>query len=290
MREVLTRPSPIKKVKRRRFLSRLVFSIILLFLIFIGIGLLSGIPKLLINEVSVTGTESLSPSELGQFVLNGLSGNKFLVYKNANKFIFSKTKIENMIMSSFPRVYKVSSIDREKQKISIVIEERHAAYTWCGHEAPLYKDRFTRGECYFLDQEGFVFDYAPKFSEGVYLSIYGGLPLEKSIIGETIDLENNIEDVAKILKVLNDNGLPVHSLVLSPDGQHQFLLDIVSANGDYPKIFWNEDTELSETLGKLGSALSEEKFLEEWNLRKEYLLYVDTRFNNRVFYKFATEI
>ncbi len=290
MREVVTRPSPIKKVKRKRFLSKLVSIILCLIIIFISLGFLSGIKKLTINEVLVSGTESLDSSELARSVLESLTGKKLLFFSKANIFIFSKTDLEIFIKEKYPRVYKVVSIDRHGQSLSLNIEERHGAYTWCGYTPPEYLNRFKRGECYFLDQDGFAFDHAPNFSEGVYLSIYGGMPAEGEIIGSTINLQNNISDVAKMLSVLEDNDLPVHSLVLRTDGQHEFLLDTVSTTGDYAKIFWNEDSSLDDTLSKLGSALSEENFQKEFGDHSDKLLYVDTRFSNRVFYRFQDGI
>lgn len=277
-------------VKRKRFLSKLVSIILCLIIIFISLGFLSGIKKLTINEVLVSGTESLDSSELARSVLESLSGKKLFFFSKANIFIFSKTDLEIFIKEKYPRVYKVVSIDRHGQSLSLKIEERHGAYTWCGHTPPEYSNRFKRGECYFLDQDGFAFDHAPNFSEGVYLSIYGGMPTEGEIIGSTINLQNNISDVAKMLSVLEDNDLPVHSLVLRTDGQHEFLLDTVSTTGDYAKIFWNEDSSLDDTLSKLGSALSEENFQKEFGEHSDKLLYVDTRFSNRVFYRFQDGI
>lgn len=290
MREALARSSPMKHVRRRRFLSKLVIALIVLGILFAGFGVLSGIPQLVVNEVDVLGTESLQPIEIEQTTLQSISGRQWLFYARANVFLFSKKNIVDAIITGFPRVYQVSSIERDGQKLTISVEERHAAYTWCGHDAPTYSARFERGACYFLDQEGFAFAPAPQFTEGVYLSIYGGMPRESEIIGETINLRNNIADVYQILEILEDNGLRVHSLVLAPDGQHAFLLDISTSTGEYAKILWNEDVPLTETLEKLSAALSEENFQKDFSLHGGALLYVDTRFNNRVFYKFATEI
>lgn len=290
MREALARSSPMKHVRRKRFLSRLIIVFVVLGILFAGFGILSGIPRLIINEVEVRGTESLQPIEINEAVLQSISGRQWFFYARANIMLFSKKSITDTITKDFPRVYRVSGIERDGQKLIVSIEERHAAYTWCGQEAPNYTARFERNACYFLDQEGFAFAPAPQFTEGVYLSIYGGMPQESDIIGETINLRNNIADVYQILEILEDNGLRVHSLVLAPDGQHAFLLDISTSTGEYAKILWNEDVPLTETLEKLSAALSEENFQIDFFAHGDALLYVDTRFNNRVFYKFATGI
>lgn len=290
MREALARSSPMKHVRRKRFLSKLIIAFVVLSILFAGFGMLSGISQLVVNEVDVLGTESLQPVEIEQATLQSISGRQWLFYARANVFLFSKKGIVGTITKDFPRVYQVTSIERDGQKLTVSVEERHAAYTWCGQEAPTYIARFERNPCYFLDQEGFAFAPAPQFTEGVYLSIYGGMPQESDVVGETINLRNNIADVYQILEILEDNGLRVHSLVLAPDGQHAFLLDISTSTGEYAKILWNEDVPLTETLEKLSAALSEENFQKDFSERGNALLYVDTRFNNRVFYKFANEI
>ncbi len=286
MREALARPSPMKKVRRRRLASKLFIFLLIIGAVFIGLGIFSGIPKLSITSVEVTGTESLDGTETESAILGSLAGKQWLVYSRANKFLFSKQEIIEFVMTTMPRVYRVTDIERNGAVLHIAIEERHAAYTWCGREAPVYAAREARGVCTFLDQEGFAFAPAPEFSEGVYLSVYGGFP-EGDVIGTTINLQNNIAEVAGILAILGDNGLRVHSLVLGTDGQHAFLLDLPTVTGDYARILWNEDVPLEETLGKLGSALSEGNFREEFQKHGEQFLYIDTRFNNRVFYKFA---
>lgn len=289
MREALARPSPMKKVRRRRFASKLFICVFVVIALFVGLGILSGIPKFSFTSVVVAGTESLNRAETESAILGSLAGKQWLVYSRANKFLFSKQEIIEFVMTTMPRVYRVTDIERDGAMLRIAIEERHAVYTWCGREAPAYAARFARGSCIFLDQEGFAFAPAPSFSEGVYLSVYGGFS-EGEVIGTTINLENNIADVAAMLSILEDNDLSVHSLVLGADGQHAFLLDLPTVTGDYARILWNEDAPLEETLGKLGSALSEQNFRNDFADHGEQLLYVDTRFSNRVFYKFQDGI
>lgn len=285
MREALTRQSPVKKERQKKAFSKFLIVLIILIALFVGLGLLSHLKSLVINEVEVTGTKIIDKESVKAGVLEFLSGNQALLYARGNIFIFSKDNIVKLIKDEFPRVYEVPMIEREGQKLSISIEERDAAYLWCGAVAPAYVERFLPKDCFFLDQKGFIFDEAPFFTDGVYRVFYGGLS-EGETIGQTLNIRNSMEDMKAFAEALEEDGFRTHSIIIGGDGQHSMLLDAKSDTGDFGKILFNEDESLNDTLDKLHTAFKEEAFRSEYDLKKSYLEYIDTRFRNRVFYKF----
>ncbi len=285
MRQALTRPSPIKKERRKRALSRTFILLFILGILFVGFGLLSHVPGLVIGNVEVFGTKVIDSSSVSASVSEFLSVNQALLYARGNIFLFSKSDVATLVKREFPRVYEVPVVERYGRTLSISIEERDAAYLWCGMEPPAYVDRFLPKDCFFLDQSGFVFDQAPFFTDGVYTVFYGGL-VEGEPIGQTLPTRNSMEDIRAFAEALREEGIPIHSVVLSNDGQHAMLLDAVSDTGDFARIIFNEDESLIDTLDKLYTALHEEAFINEYADMKTRLEYIDTRFRNRVFYKF----
>ncbi len=286
MRQVQSFPTPLKKARRNKALSRFIYVIVVLVVLFIGLGLLSHIPRITINEINVTGTKVINDDDVRKSALSYLDNNVALVYSRGNIFIYSKKKLAEHVKENFPRVYEVKSVTRTKQKIDIDIEERQAKFTWCGHVAPTYEKRFEKRDCYFLDQTGFIFDVSPFFTDGVYLTFYGGIQSDMDPIGQTIATKNRIIDFGDATSVFALNGLPAHSVVIKPDGQNEFLLDLISLTGDFAKILFNESSEISDIKKKIDYAVAEEAFLEEFDDNSVRLEYIDTRFNNRVFYKF----
>lgn len=285
MREVLVRQSPVKKERRKNAFSKVFIILAILVVLFIGLGLLSHLDSVVINDVEVSGVHVLDKESVRDRVLGFLSGNQAFVYARGNIFLFSKTDIATFIKSEFPRVYEVRLIEREGRTLSLDIEERDAAYLWCGAVAPVYTDRFRDRDCYFIDQKGFIFDRAPFFTDGVYIVFYGGLA-EGDPIGQTINIRNSMEDLKRFARALEEDRFAVHSIIVGNDGQHAMLLDIPSDTGDFAKILFNEDEMLNVTLNKLHTALNEPAFVEEFAVNRTRLEYVDTRFRNRVFYKF----
>ena len=286
MRQAQSFPTPLKKVRRNKALSRFLWAVVILIILFIGLGLLSHIPRLRLTEIRVTGTKVINDEEVSKSVLSYLDHNVALFYARGNVFIYSKKDVAQFIEQEFPRVYEVRTITRTKQALEIDIEEREAKFTWCGNIPPAYEKRFEKRECYFMDQTGFIFDTSPFFTEGVYLAFYGGVQDSLDPIGQTIATRNRTIDFGDAAKAFEERGLPAHSVVIKPDGQNEFLLDIFSVTGDFAKILFNEDSEVADIIKKIQFAVVEEAFTEQFHDSSAQLEYIDTRFNNRVFYKF----
>jgi hypothetical protein len=259
---------------------------VVLIVLFIGVGLLSHLPKMLINSVSVSGTKVLDETDVGKQTLAYLDGNTALFYARGNIFIYSKSDLVQFIEATFPRVYKVIDIARDGRKLAINLEERKAAFTWCGTEAPVYESRFEKRDCFFLDQTGFIFDASPYFTPGVYLTFYGGINSDAPVIGQTLTVRNSIVEFGELATSLAHEHLPVHSVVIHSDGQNELLLDIFTSTADYARILFNEDHGLDDISSKISSAVNEESFINAFTDNGAQLEYIDTRFDNRVFYKF----
>ncbi len=286
MRPTQSFPTPLKKKRRNKTLIRITWFFIVLICLFVGFGFLSHVPSLVIQDIDIKGTKVLDVGEVRNRTLEYLGGNVALFYARGNTLIYSKKKLTEFIKKEFPRVYEVLEITLENKKLEIVLEERRAAFTWCGHEAPVYEKRFEQEECYFLDQTGFIFDTSPFFTPGVYLSFYGGINRELSPIGQTIRTKNRIEDFRELIEAFEKHELSSHSIVVGPDGQNQFLLNNFSTTGDFAKILFNEESDLDDILDKVDFTFTEELFKEQFKTFSSKLEYIDTRFNNRVFYKF----
>jgi hypothetical protein len=286
MRPAKSFPTPLKKVRRNRVWLRLFWFFVVVALIFVLFGFLSHLPKLMISEINISGTRVLNKEEVSASINEYLDGNTMLFYARGNIFIYSKNKLQEFVLEKFPRIYSVKSVTRNGRKINIDLEERQAAFNWCGFEPPVFDLRFDKQKCYFLDQTGFIFDESPFFTPGVYLTFYGAIKKDILPIGQTLLTKSSVMDFAELLSTAENEGLPFHSVFIKEDGQNELLLDIFTTTDDYAKILFNEDLGLSDVSAKIISAKKEEGFLEQFDVLSSKLLYIDTRFSNRVFYKF----
>ncbi len=287
MRQAVSSPTPLKKQRRKMVFVRFLIFVLSILVLFVGMGFISRIPALVIHEVRVSGTKVLDTEVVADTVRSYLSSRVALLYVRGNIFLYSQKEISSFIRREFPRVFSVTSIERNHTMLSINIEERQAAFTWCGESPPTYSTRFDKRDCYFLDQEGFVFDHAPYFTPGVYMTLYGGIASPASPIGETIALKNSILDYGVLAEKLANLGLPVHSIVIHTDNQDELILDLPTDIGNFTTIRFNEDSTLSELFSKIDSTIHEASFAAQWKVHPRSLEYIDTRFGNKVFYKFT---
>ncbi|MCC7469766.1 MAG: hypothetical protein IT284_01350 [Bacteroidetes bacterium] len=290
MRSALVRHSQVKQEKSLKTFRKFLWFIFILVVLFFALGIVSSIPKFVINNVVTDGSAVIDDDEIKEKTLVYLGGKNALVYARGNIFLFSKRDIIDFVKDVFPRIYEVHLVEREGQTLKLSIEERDASYLWCGKEAPTISNEFVKNDdCYFIDQKGFIFDEAPFFTNGVYFIVYGGVNSETPI-GETVHLENSMENFMGVVNTLSSLGLPAHSLVINKDGQNEILLDIQTTTGEYAKVIFNETESFDILKTKLISSLSEKEFVQDFTLHKDRLEYIDTRFANRVLYRFKEDI
>lgn len=286
MRTRVVRPSQITLKRRKKASRKFLFFVFSLIVLYFGIGLLSHLPNLVINEVEIRNTKILNKDETAAKVLAFLDGNKALVYSRGSIFLFSKKDVSANLVENFPRIYEVRNIERSGQKLLIDIEERAPAYLWCGKTAPAYPDRFKKENCYFADQTGFIFDKSPYFTKGVYLTFYGGVESENPV-GANISVKSDFRDFKNLAEKMEKVGFPITSVVLLENSQGELLSKFPSGTGDYQKVLFDENLGLADILRKVGIAFSEEDFQKDFSQKPDKLLYIDTRFKDKVFYKFS---
>ena len=284
IRERITRSSDVLKERRRRLLVKLLWVLLGLVLLLIALGFVSHIDKLLLKDVTVSGNEILEQEELQQKTFEILEHNLFFIFARDNKFIYSKKDLKEKIMKAFPRILDIE-ISNDNQTLYYKISERERAYLWCGEIAPLYEERFSDKDCYFLDSSGFIFDVAPKFSSGIYFTFYTYLE-EGNPIGQNVLNNESINDVGSLVDLLKEKDLPAHSFVEKNDGQYELLLDITTTTGDYAKLLFASDQTIADVYNKINSVLPEDPFKTDFLEKRSKLEYIDARFKNRVFYRF----
>lgn len=285
MRDRIKRSSDVLKDRRKRFFVKTLWVFLVFIILVIGLGFVSHIEGLLVKDVKVSGNEVLEESELKEETLEILSENILFIFARDNKFLLNKSYISKKLKDAFPRILDIS-IERSGDIILLDIVERERAYLWCGEGAPIYADRFSERDCYFLDTSGFIFDIAPKFSTGVYFTFYNKLNGDDPLSQYILDFDF-MKDIFSLVKALDEKNLPVHSLVVKEGGQYELLFDINTITGDYAKLLFASDQNLSDVYNKINSVVDEDPLKTDLVEKRSRLEYIDTRFKNRIFYRFA---
>ncbi|MFA6251024.1 MAG: FtsQ-type POTRA domain-containing protein [Candidatus Paceibacterota bacterium] len=287
MKDIPTSPriKEIRHKRRVRRIRRCVFFFVLFIGIVIGLSYLSGERHTTIDKIVVTGTHIIYQDDIEKEARIHISGKYLHLFHKNNSFIYPENKIYKNLISKFPRIEKLS-ITRDGQKtLHIDIVERTGKYLYCGASLPLEKEQVGEN-CYFVNNDGLIFDKAPYFSGNIYFKYY--MALDSNITDPLAKQMLQIDDFHKLARFIDGVTYllfkPIY-IVLAPDGTYTLYLDH-EVSATTPTIIFKKSDDLEVLLDNLTLAMQKKEFADEINSKYNTLLYIDLKFKNKVLYKF----
>ena len=268
-------PTPkLKQKKRRAMLKALAERVAIVstgvVVVLAGITYIARMDELSIQTVYVEGDRVLKSSEVVELTGQVLSGS-YLFLPRRNVLIYPKDDLERSIKAHFPRVKEVEVERADLNRLNIYIEERKPDALWCGDDPDRYRG------CFYIDDEGFVFDEAPFFSGDIFFRYYGGGVDVRRPLRSKVASSEWIDNV----KVLKDH---IEELGLKPISVHikDDEFDLILERGAF--LLFNKAQPMEESLSMLANLIrgGEEELIGDGGPN---FLYIDLRFGNRVFYK-----
>lgn len=288
MRDNLTSPRvEDMKRKRRRYRIRLTILSSILFISLVGaLSYFSFHSRITLHTVNVTGTRIINPSHIESFVKENMSGKYVHLFSKRNSFIYPKKSIYNSIITEFPRIDTLSIYRDNLSTLHVAITERSGAYLYCGSTVPEVQSEIGEN-CYFINNDGYVFDKAPYFSGNVYFKYYISTSLNDSSdpLGLQILPQDNFHNLAQFVDGVTLLGFKPTHVVVAPDGSAELYLN-PSGSLTSPKIIFKNNESMHTVLDNLSVSMKKPEFANEINSKYSSLLYIDLRFNNKVVYKF----
>lgn len=138
-----------KPVVKVRSFFRLAIIYNILLLLFLAVVVYSFVFSdfLEINSVAVSTNGNLSTNEINQVITNKIDGKYLKLISKRNFIFFNSQKMEEELKNNFKKIKKVEIHKKFPNKISISIEERNLILTFC-----------SRGNCYFIDENGYAYE------------------------------------------------------------------------------------------------------------------------------------
>lgn len=263
---------------RRARRVKLFFVFILLILLIIG-GIIGFLRKkdFQIAQVSVIGTKSLSKQQILDATHEYLDGAYAVIIPKTNTLLLSKESLSQYLLNKIPSISNVTVSFIEKNSIQISIQEKKPSYIWCNES------------CYFVDENGIVYEESPKYTPGVFLTFSGGMiegdPIKKTFVDQdlfkkTLNLINQLEDLE--IKTLSINYGEDISLQISS-------IRKVSV-GSQTKIILGTNESIVDAIKALTLLLNDKTFGGSIISRGQLLQYIDIRFPDKIYYKFDTPV
>lgn len=253
------------RLKKKRFIKKLIFLFLIPFFIFVSIIALFYIPYFKIKKISIEGNSSIDQEKIMTEISGHLLSKQLEIFPKDNILILPKKEIINGLLEKFPRLKTVSLSKNFPNAISVKVEERNNEALFC------FKNK-DEG-CAFIDKDGFVFEKAPYFSPGVYLTFLEEATSTWKSSFQVIS-EEQFKKIIDFKNLLAGEGIKILQIIIKKEGIYQ-----LQTNEGW-SILLNEKNDSQLTYQNLKTTLDQIKD------KRKNLDYIDLRFGNKVFYKF----
>ena len=287
-RNVLNSPrlSELKQKRRRVVFTKIFIAVLAISVIVALLSIFSRLPGLNINEVKVADNNIVDEEAVKDLADKELAGKYFWLFSKTNILFYPQNKIRNSLLTQFPRIKDAKlSIENNRNTLTISIAEREPEYMWCGGIIPSLRSDDRDPKCYFMDSQGFIFDKAPYFSPGVYFKFYGDLGVDGQSPEGKYFFQDKFNDLIEFKNIIERLDLKVGSFWQDNQGNASFYLETKSVAS--PFIIFKADGDFEQIAQNLETAIAAEPLKTEFKDKYSSLLYIDLRFDNKVYYKFS---
>ena len=263
---VLNSPAFYQKKKKKRQIRFILLSLGCLALLS-SLVYLSRQERFLITEVTILGEDVVDKDKIVQTTERLLSGHYLWIIPRANAFIYPRRAIEENLLKEFPRFKSVDLNLSRSRTLLVSVEERTPFALYCADAS----------QCYFFDEDGFIFADAPSFSGNVYFIYRIEVPITEPL-GQRFLSPEEFQPLPKFIQELSTLGISSLALEVG-EAEYRLVLD------NSGKIIWQRDSDLAIVYANLEAFLLDETIQAQNNFL-DRILYLDLRTTNKVFYKF----
>lgn len=269
--KTIASPEFYEKRKKARRTRNIILSVLSLLLV-TGLIYLTYLKALRISEVKVVGNKVISSEDVSQTAQELLRQKYGKLIPKDNALIYPKKTLMKKLATTYPRFSSIEFSQPSLKVLEISVVERSPYALYCGGATNTDESNV----CYFLDDQGFIFDMAPSFSSGVYFVYALEKPLEKPQ-GQNFLTPEIFTPLREFVESAHNLGLT--PLALSLDSEHYKLY--LKSGG---VMQWKRSDDLSLIYSNLESFLNEKSIKADKTFLSR-VLELDFSTPNKVFYK-----
>jgi hypothetical protein len=262
-----------KRKQRERVLKTLVLSIVLIAVLVSPVYMLRH-EKFLISGIDIRGNEVTPDQEIADIAGKYLAGKYLWLIPKSNFLLVDEDDIEKDLMTTIPRLASVNADVEGTNTLVIEITERRPFALYCEDVV----DAGNPSKCFFLDDTGNIFSHAPDFSGSVYM-IYNSEPTLEEPLRKQLIEPGEFREINNFLSKIPDFGLDPR-VIIKRGGEYATVLESGT------ELKWKSGQDLVALASDLNSFLKDSKIKQT---AFGDLLYIDLRFDNKVFYRFRNQ-
>ena len=251
-----------KHAPKRRWHRLIIALLILIFLCGVSIFFLRA-PAFAIQDIRVTGTESLPSETVTRIVETYLNESAFLFFKHKNRFLFDGGALQQRLMDRY--TFETLEITRQGNTLLLRLKERNSQLLW-----------MTGGESYLADAQGIIIRALSSDEQNAHpLAIFIDLNETPVIVGRTILSPLIIESIFRFQRLLQEQHIDfTETRIDRLAGQWVSLRTVVGYD-----ILFDPEGDIDAQANHLAV------LLRETVKDPTRLEYIDLRFGDHVYFK-----
>jgi cell division septal protein FtsQ len=272
VRSVQTKkPSRARRERRRALILKVVFSVVGLIILIVASSIISNLSYFRISNFEIVGLEGVDKRAVDISAKMPLIGTYLWFWPRDCYFYLSTSGVEESLLKNIPRLLSVDISRSGLKTIKISLVERKPAGLWCANT--------DSQKCYFLDEQGLVFDRAPSLSGQLFVKYLGLLQSDADPLNQRYLTKESFSALNDLMSWVLASGISVTYVSVDVDGFYRLHLP---GGGE---IFVNEKQDVDRTFRNLQSLLKEKGLLSKTVSFDTNLDYVDLRFGEKVYIK-----
>lgn len=264
-----------KKKHRRKLL--LVLSLLGFLAVLFLIVYTARQERFLIDDVAVEGENINEREEVAKAVEQMLDGYYLWLMPRRNFLLYPREGMTKSLLKNFPHLKSVALKLVESRDLVVAVEGRVPTALYC--QSVLSDLQIS--DCFFLDEDGFIFAPAPSFSGIVYFVYTKENPLAPAI-GQNVLPAEEFQRLSKFLEVFK--GLKIYSTSLQIGTKE---LNLSMSNGG--TLLWRRNADLAIIRADLEAFLGSETVKNEAGFL-DRVSRLDLRTDHKVFFKMKDQL
>lgn len=274
------RSSRAKTKRIDRTFSRVAYTLLSVYAIFMIAVWLSERDVFRIDSVSVFGSQAIAKDVVEKIARAHLEGSYLFRIEKNNAVLIPRQQLSSAVSSLDARIKHVDIGVRNRKELSIGIEEYQPAILWCGNDGS--HNATSSSGCFVADSLGYVFAHAPEFSGypfPVFRTQIAFTGASESPIGLFVLPAKEYERLSQFSDALKEEGIVVHEVTQKGEEDYALRTD------EKWQILWSTRREPLASADHLRLALPEISKAESDPRATTTLSYIDLRFENKIFYR-----
>jgi hypothetical protein len=270
----------LKKRRHKVVINKIFFFLFGIVVFFILLVFLSHLKNLNISNIEISGNQVTDTNAIKGVIEQETAGKYLWLFPKTNIFLYPENSIKNILQNKFKRLQNINLSIKNNKTLDVSLSERTAKYLWCGNTPP--STPTSAPDCYFMDDNGYIFDQAPYFSGEVYFKFYG---LNNDNPSGSYYSQQNFQQLVSFKDMLVNFGLKPASIYVTNDGNVDVFLSGLNSSTTGPEIEFSINSDFQNVAENLEAALTTEPLQTEFKTKYSTLQYIDLRFGNKVYFK-----